>query len=150
MNMRGNFSIACDTLNSGGGVDYLVGDTAILFANAVNNSIPASFPLTTVQTFVNVCLFGCLMQPSQLNADLWPPRLFLSTVRLQLVDYHEVSAVMVNAFPPSEVKRFLLSADVEHVHAKPHPAAPHKYIAPRFQIRWHNAPVLCERSQYRQ
>jgi hypothetical protein len=62
MNMRGNFSIACDTLNSGDGVDYLVGDTGILFANAVNNSIPASFPLTTVQTFVNVCSFCCLLQ----------------------------------------------------------------------------------------
>jgi hypothetical protein len=57
MTMRGNFSIACDTLTSGDGTDYLVGDTAILIANTANTSIPASTTITSLQTFASVWLF---------------------------------------------------------------------------------------------
>lgn len=57
MGMRRMNNIACDTLNGGDGVDYIVGDTAILFANTMNTTIPSSSPITALQSQSTVWLY---------------------------------------------------------------------------------------------
>lgn len=54
MGMRRMNNIAMDTLNGGAGVDYLVGDTAILFANTINTTIPISQPIMALQALSQV------------------------------------------------------------------------------------------------